>query len=284
MKNIFELLINAIDRGLKISAIDTNDKFKKICELLNNECEKTTAVLSQCDNDFSLLYQKQLEKVMYKEYALNGETIHRGYYCPSPIRDIVISNCNRGRLLKGSIKSSKVVREYGFNVHHNLILVIRRTEFTEYEMIDRYENIEIEIQFDYEWLPKMITKCIYNNNNQIISYTELPYNPINLELLEYNREEYTYDDQGLAEADQYKYLYNSALDNTILVDIVQQFEPDSLLNEIDFFALPLHNKYYFHHNDEGYLTEYAAVEYFGEKVVRSYLNEPWHKIKIKRKI
>ena len=130
----------------------------------------------------------------------------------------------------------------------------------------------------------MITQCIYNNNNQIISYTELPYDPINLELLEYNREEYTYDDQGLAEADQYKYLYNSALDNTILVDIVQQFEPDSLLNEIDFFALPLLNKYYFHHNDEGYLTEYAAVEYFGEKVVRFYLNEPWHKIKIKRKI
>ena len=112
LKNIFELLINAIDRGLKISAIDTNVKLKKICELLNNECENTTAVLSQCDNDFSLLYQKQLEKVMYKEYALNGETIHRGYYCPSPIRDIVISNCNRGRLLKGSIKSSKVVREY----------------------------------------------------------------------------------------------------------------------------------------------------------------------------
>ena len=129
------------------------------------------------------------------------------------------------------------MREYGFNVHHNLFLVIRQTEFTEYEMIDRYENIEIGIQFDYEWRPKMITQCIYNNNNQIISYTELPYNPINLELLEYNREEYTYDDQGLAEADQYKYLYNSALDNTILVDIVQQFEPDSLLNEIDFFAL-----------------------------------------------
>lgn len=35
-----------------------------------------------------------------KKYARGGECIHRGFFCPSPIFDIVVGGANRGRLLK----------------------------------------------------------------------------------------------------------------------------------------------------------------------------------------
>lgn len=34
------------------------------------------------------------------KYARGGEVLHRGYFCPSPVFDIVIGGANRGRLLK----------------------------------------------------------------------------------------------------------------------------------------------------------------------------------------
>ena len=46
------------------------------------------------------LRKKALAETCYREYSKGGEGTHRGYYCPSPVIDLVIGNVSRGRLLK----------------------------------------------------------------------------------------------------------------------------------------------------------------------------------------
>ena len=50
---------------------------------------------------------------VYHAYGRGGEIIHRGFLCPSPVEDLVITNVNRGRLIqKPRVQPSFV---YGFN-------------------------------------------------------------------------------------------------------------------------------------------------------------------------
>lgn len=46
------------------------------------------------------LRKKALAETCYREYSKGGESMHRGYYCPSPVYDLLVGNVNRGRLLK----------------------------------------------------------------------------------------------------------------------------------------------------------------------------------------
>ena len=43
---------------------------------------------------------KRRWRTCYREYSKGGESTHRGYYCPSPVIDLLIGNVSRGRLLK----------------------------------------------------------------------------------------------------------------------------------------------------------------------------------------
>lgn len=46
------------------------------------------------------LFTDAEKNVAYEKYGRGGETLHRGYYCPSLIEDIVIGNQKRGKILK----------------------------------------------------------------------------------------------------------------------------------------------------------------------------------------
>ena len=44
---------------------------------------------------------EQISKtVVRREQATGGGTMHRGFYCPSIVEDIIIGNINRGKLIK----------------------------------------------------------------------------------------------------------------------------------------------------------------------------------------
>ena len=40
------------------------------------------------------------QKVYSYKYGIGGQNLHRGWYCPSIIYDIVIGNASRGRIVK----------------------------------------------------------------------------------------------------------------------------------------------------------------------------------------
>lgn len=40
------------------------------------------------------------QEIIKVEYTKGGETIHRGFYCPSLVKDLIVGNLKRGKLLK----------------------------------------------------------------------------------------------------------------------------------------------------------------------------------------
>lgn len=73
----------------------------------------------------AVLYEEYRNKVMSWQYGRGGKGgIHRGWYCPSPIRDLVIGGINRGKLLKRMPQRGKPAdHEYGFDAGGQLIIV-----------------------------------------------------------------------------------------------------------------------------------------------------------------
>lgn len=43
-----------------------------------------------------------------REHAQGGQTLHRGFYCPSPVIDIIVGGCDRGRLVHDSDNGSPI--------------------------------------------------------------------------------------------------------------------------------------------------------------------------------
>lgn len=50
-------------------------------------------------DSFEELNQLMEETGFSQEYGRGGRTLHRGFYCPSPVEDIIVGGCDRGRLV-----------------------------------------------------------------------------------------------------------------------------------------------------------------------------------------
>ena len=83
--------------------------------LLEDSRELLNMALTVSKEEHEERMQKCKELVNTYQYAVGGELLHRGYYCPSPVKDIVMGNCNRGKMIKHPIKfEQKMMYEYGF--------------------------------------------------------------------------------------------------------------------------------------------------------------------------
>ena len=87
---------------------ETEKEYMKIYEQYCDQMEKLT---------------KQMEALTCRRAYGKEGTLHRGYYCPSPIHEIVIGNCKRGRLLTKLRKNSTYDFEYCFDKEDRLILI-----------------------------------------------------------------------------------------------------------------------------------------------------------------
>lgn len=92
------------------------------------------------------------EKDQYtKQYSCGGQTISRGYYCPSLIEELVVTNVTRGKLLKQLTKKSRPDYCYYFD-NDMLVLIIenfsKEKEFYGYEWICRTLDAEYSINAD----------------------------------------------------------------------------------------------------------------------------------------
>jgi len=114
---------------------------------------------------YDLLKQEAENNTVRFEYSRGGETMHRGYYCPSPTFDLVIGNCNRGRLLKRTPKDSKFSYEYAFDKDDNLISVRQADSIIgirDEEYFIRENGVEYSLMF-HEGMLHCISRCLYEN-------------------------------------------------------------------------------------------------------------------------
>lgn len=103
------------------------------------------------------LRKKALAETCYREYSKGGEGTHRGYYCPSPVIDLLIGNVSRGRLLK---RRPAVNYDYIYylNEARQIIMVDdfatwengRKTLYTR-EFVFHRENVETSVEYNLDW-------------------------------------------------------------------------------------------------------------------------------------
>ena len=121
--------------------------------------------------------------------------MHRGYYGPSKIIDIVVGNLKRGRLLK-RVKGSKPKYCYGFDENDCLISVRKIFEKfdDEYEFIYYKENEEIGVNFRGD---KMSVSVCKFENGKLLSYEYFYYDGFDKNISEYWKETYKYSTEQM---------------------------------------------------------------------------------------
>ena len=104
---------------------------------------------------------EQISKtVVRREQATGGETMHRGFYCPSIVEDIIIGNVNRGRIIKRLVKQP-ITYTYGFDNSNRLVTVIRHTKIGDiYEYIMYIDNIQYGVKYCQKFTNKKNRKQI----------------------------------------------------------------------------------------------------------------------------
>ncbi len=112
------------------------------------------------------------EKEASREYAMGGQLMPRGYYCPSLIRDIVISNVNRGRLLDKKPRRVKCYYEYVFDKDHKLLACMTYTrDFglyqTEYIVVE--DEVEYGLSYHFQGELETIHKAVFHQG-QIVKW------------------------------------------------------------------------------------------------------------------
>lgn len=60
--------------------------------------------------------------ILREELAVNARYLHRGFYCPSPIQDVIVKNSSRGKILLRQTKKSKITHQYFYNLDNQLII------------------------------------------------------------------------------------------------------------------------------------------------------------------
>jgi len=238
----------------------------EICRSFIAECQRLANAAKKYENQFQTLKDQLSKEIVLEKYSTGGEGLYRGYYCPSPIMDIVMRNCNRGRLLSRITKRSKPTFKYGFNVDGNLILA---TNFrydidaigTEIILRDGKKETGISFQeWDGERRLEQLSESIYRDN-RIISFINCFYLDYDNSVSIYNREEYTYSNEGLGTAHMYRFS-----------------------NHKGTFPILNHEEYRFKHDNDGYLSQFTVIEYPGSSMrTEPYWNGCVYDIRLKRK-
>lgn len=195
--------------------------------------------------------------VDHYQYAVGGEGLHRGYYCPSLIRDIVVGNCNRGRLVKDLKRTRQNISyEYGFcNGKLQLVIYYANKEIYEIEYISYYGEKQIGYTFDNTFTLKRVSECVYKNN-KLMSYLLVDADSVE-PFVGIEKEVYEYDNGVMCSATIY------------------------LMYALNFCR---HEKYIFTHDKDGFLSSYKIIEYVdGKEKEDFYWKDHWFKVYKKRK-
>ena len=90
---------------------------------LNDSCFKMADAAVLYADDILARADEFKKQVTYYEYGIAGTNLHRGWYSPSLIEDIVIGNASRGRLVRNPRKSTKPSFRFGFDQNEKIIVV-----------------------------------------------------------------------------------------------------------------------------------------------------------------
>ena len=125
--------------------------------VFEKDIELISEIVKQYADQYDALKKITDETTARIEYCIGAE-VHRGFYCPSLVEDIVIGNVKRGRIAKRTPKKPSYT--YCFDKNNYLISVI--SEFNR-EFIIRDGEREIGITYfdDFKCIGDVVSVCEY---------------------------------------------------------------------------------------------------------------------------
>lgn len=175
------------------------------------ECERIEKIAEIYSNSYRDLYEEAKKNVVRIEYGIGGELLHRGYYCPSIIFDIVVGNVKRGRSVK-KIPKKKPEFVFGFDIEGQILTVKREFE-KEFIITDGLR--ELGITFGEIGGVSCISECIYDSVGRIKSYGKYLYHSFDKKVASFYKEEYEYEEDKMI-VDWYQFS-DGKKDSSVLV-------------------------------------------------------------------
>ncbi len=221
-----------MDKWTELKITKSHDPY---CERLKEDVQRLERYAKPIDVSS---FEKIIKTAAYSEFSSGGHSLPRGYYCPSPIRDLIIGNCNRGKILKSVSGGTSISYQYFFNAAHQLSAVKKFPDDTEqdlyeYEIIRYVDNTSVGLGFTNYGL-NSLSECIYRGN-QIQSYCNGLYEFPSCRIQELEKECYQYENNRLISADMYVFIPS-----------------------IGYLS---RMSYHFIHDSEGCISAYQSVSY-----------------------
>lgn len=195
------------------------------------------------------------------ELCVNSRYLHRGYYCPSPVLDLLVTNTRRGRILKRPTERSNITNRYAYDTSGRLIYTDNfiNGKMVSSEYVKYHENLVYGITIGMSGRIICISEERYANS-RIVSYQCAYYSGAGESTICYRMdcENYQYDEEGLAYWDHGQIYFGW-----------EQAGADGFIQ---------HNRYSFL-RENGWLKAFVRVQTDGTPMDENVLNE----IKIKRK-
>lgn len=237
-----------------------------------SECIRIESIIKTYSPKCEECFARVAAQTITEQYCYGGD-IHRGFYNPSLIEDIIVGNAKRGRLTKKLKINSQPDYVYGFDEQNKLITVTGRygREFIIYN-----NACQIGITFDKYGIVA-VCESEYENN-MLKSYTYYMCNSDDSTVIDLRREVYTYSKNELA-VDVYSFLnYKNTEMEKMLAECFKDC-PYTHQKECNFD----HTRYIFSTDGE-YLKTYTIEEYDGDEKIPSMWDNRVFKIGKKRRI
>ena len=229
---------------------------KNMIQIYKEMSNKLFLLLEKYASQVKEMIELAEKQVYRREYAIGGEAIHRGYYCPSPVLDIVVGNCKRGKLLKRKQKESKYTYEYLFDKNDKLVLVCKydynlvSLEKWQVELLI-YQDNEV-IAFEYDLNNSEITcisQCVYEEE-RIVEYSRMLMYSEEIQI-----ERFEYENKLLCKSYLGRYVPIKNNFYTEIPDFMQEML--SVFQQKEYFE---ENKYYFVYDEQKHLIAYSTEE------------------------
>ena len=146
--------------------LSTRDTYKNLLDVLLKDIHKA---ITKAQMVYPAIKSYVADADISKEvYSLGSRYLHRGYFCPSPDIEQMITNMRRGRIAKRLTKASRPTNRYLFDQKGNMILAETfypncvKKEYIFYEQDHRYG-------FDYDSYGRLTEISIEECSNGKIS-------------------------------------------------------------------------------------------------------------------
>ncbi|MBR1731590.1 MAG: hypothetical protein IJ725_04085 [Ruminococcus sp.] len=171
-------------------------------------------------NTFGFEFEKAKEFVVREELS-SGSDMTLGYYCPSPVEDLIVGNVHRGKILKRITKRSKPDTKYGFTEDEKMAVFVDLPPegYTDYDvrgfvLYDKSTVTYICFQKHEEGIkPEWIAQAEHDEQGRIVRYTLGLF--IGFRCSEIQQEIYSYGNEGIKNVIMWDYLSDNCITQEI---------------------------------------------------------------------